>query len=190
MITFPVKAEQARRKMPWTLKLLYFLVVFGILTVLLRTFVLDSFIVSGDSMAPTIVEGDYVFINKLAYHFSPPERNDIVVGNFREDRIRVIKRIVGLPKEWIALEGNEASVRSERDGESVAVRTLYPAELIEHLGTSTDYSYRLDPYEYFLLGDNTLFSSDSREFGPIDYYAMHGKVFLNIRLKEMLFTWY
>lgn len=190
MISISKNGEQAPRKTPWTLKALYFFVVLGVSAVFLRTFVIDSFIVSGDSMAPTVVDGDYVFINKLAYLMSSPGRDDVVVGNFRDDGVRVIKRVVGLPREWIIFEGNTASVRRVGSEESLAVRTLYPEALVEHLGTSTDYAYRLDPYEYFLLGDNTLFSSDSREFGPVDYYAIHGKVFLNVSFKNKKLDWY
>ncbi len=173
-----------RRGIPLTLKILYFLAVFALCALLLRTFVIDSFVVSGDSMAPAIVPGDIVFINKLGTLFGPPLRGDIVVGNFRTDNIRVIKRVAGLPREWVVLEGNQAYVQEGREGEAHMVREIYPEQLVEHLGTSTDYSYRLDPYEYFLLGDNTLFSSDSREFGPVDAYAIQGKVFMRINLKN------
>jgi signal peptidase I len=184
IMTFQTPAESKRKAVPRTLKVLYFLAVFTVCALLLRTFVIDSFVVSGDSMAPTIIEGDIVFINKLSTLVGLPARGDIVVGNFRTDDIRVIKRVVGMPREWVVLESNQAYVREGREGEPVVVRELYPEQLKEYLGTSTDYSYRLDPYEYFLLGDNALFSSDSREFGPVDTYAIQGKVFMRVNLKE------
>lgn len=184
-MTFQSPPQSGRKTVPRTLKILYFLAVFTVCALLLRTFVIDSFVVSGDSMAPTIVEGDIVFVNKLRALFGAPARGDIVVGHFRTDNIRVIKRVVGLPREWVVLEANQAYVREGREGESKVVRELYPEQLKEHLGTSTDYSYRLDPYEYFLLGDNALFSSDSREFGPVDIYAIQGKVFMRINLKAL-----
>ena len=54
-------------------------VVVAILAIFVRIFIVDSFIVQGDSMAPTILSGDYIFINKYAYRFENPRRGDIIV---------------------------------------------------------------------------------------------------------------
>ena len=59
------------------------LLVVGIIVVLSRVFIIDTFIVKGDSMAPTIVDGDYVFVNKLIYNFREPKREEKVVLKHR-----------------------------------------------------------------------------------------------------------
>lgn len=157
-------------------------VVFSVLTaalisgIIIRIFLFDSFFVVGNSMAPAIVDGDYVFVNKLAYQNAEPAREDIVVGNFREmPGKKVIKRVVGLPREWISIEDNQLTITGSRGGEVVATRELYTDTLAAH-AAATSTRYRLDPFEYYLIGDNGLSSIDSRELGPVDNYQIDGKV--------------
>lgn len=162
-------------------KVLYLLTALILSTLAIRFFVLDSFVVIGDSMAPALTSGDYVFVNKLAYIRNTPSRGDIVVVNFREmsDK-KAIKRVVGLPNEWLFIENGTIYVTTEREGNRTEVGKLdtetYTADL------SKGYSYRLDPHEYFLMGDNGLVSVDSRDLGPVDVYDIEGKVVKRIRI--------
>lgn len=163
-------------------KTIYLITAVIVTTLLIRFFVLDSFIVIGDSMAPNLVSGDYVFVNKMAYLRSMPSRDDIVVVNFRgmSDK-KAIKRIVGLPNEWVFIENGYIHVSSEREGERVEVGKLDTEAYTKEI--AKDYSYRLDPNEYFLMGDNGLVSVDSRELGPVDVYDIEGKVIKKFRFK-------
>lgn len=150
----------------------------------MRVFIFDSFTVTGNSMAPTIQEGDYVFVNKLAYWSSKPARGDIVVGNFRGlEGTKVIKRVVALPDEWLWLENGTIHVSQERGGPSEEAGNVSDAR--ERTGESEHFSYKLDPYEYFLSGDNELASIDSFELGPVDSYHIDGKVVGVFRLLKL-----
>lgn len=161
-------------------KVVYLLVVILLTALLVRIFLIDSFVVIGNSMAPTMINGDYVFVNKTAYWFSQPARGDVVVGNFRVmTEKKVIKRVIGLPGEWIFIENGTIYVSTERTGPRTEVGMLDKESFTDEISSS--YSYRLDPFEYFLLGDNGLNSVDSRELGPIDVYAIDGKVSLKFR---------
>lgn len=164
---------------------LYIFTALSITVGLLHIFVVDSFTVRGSSMAPVVISNDYIVIFKLAYLFNEPERNDIVVGNFRNlSDAKVVKRIIGLPREWVHIENNNVSVSSSREG-----KRLYVAELNQNQGTIDDikYEYRLDPFEYFLLGDNGIYSVDSRELGPVDKYHINGRVIGSFRLRDLTF---
>lgn len=167
----------------------YVLTALIITTALVRIFVVDSFVVDGNSMAPAITSGDYVFVNKFAYWRREPERGDIVVGNFRDvPGTKVIKRVVGMPREWVRIEGNTVSVGSERDGgDAVVVAELYTEDIASHMHSTEAIAYRLDPHEYFLLGDNSILSSDSRELGPVDSYRISGQVFLGFQRSTFSF---
>lgn len=88
----------------WHYFLLFFLIV-----LFMRIFVAEGFLVRGDSMYPTIVSGDYVFVNKLAYVFSEPQRGDIVVARARSGE-RLLKRVMGLPYEWFDVDGKTTNV--------------------------------------------------------------------------------
>lgn len=137
-------------------------------------------------MSPTIQEGDHVLVNKMAYLFKVPVRNDIVVGNFRGlEGTKAIKRVSALPGEWVRLREGILIVSIERDGEGESVGTIGDVRID---GDNKDFSYRLDPYEYFLSGDNEISSIDSYELGPIDVYNIDGKVTGFFRLSELKYT--
>jgi signal peptidase I len=80
-------------------KIFFRILVVFICVLILRTFVVQGFVVRGNSMAPTIQSGDFILINKIAYIRHKPQRGDIVVAWTRDDSKRVIKRVVGLPGE-------------------------------------------------------------------------------------------
>ena len=155
--------------------------------IVIRIFFIDSFTVIGDSMAPTLVDGDYVFVNKHIYTRIMPQRGDIVVGNFRSIEPKIIKRVVGLPGEWVFIKENGMiGVAAERDSALEEVPLRNPDSVaMKTEEDSGNFTYRLDPHEYFLVGDNFRVSKDSRELGPIDAYKIDGKVFLRIRVREL-----
>lgn len=164
-------------------KLIYAALTVFALTLLLRMFVVEGFVVKGDSMSPNILSGDYVFVNKLAYLWSEPERGDIVVANPRGEKIRVLKRIIGLPGERFEIVNGSVTIRQKRLDDKVPLKELYlstnetPAVGIIHIN--------LDPQEYFALGDSRSVSIDSRELGPIDKWHIKGRVFGVFNLRSL-----
>jgi len=156
-------------------KILSVFIVAFVCAAVLRTFVVEGFIVRGDSMEPTIQSGDYIFINKLGFAWKEPKRGDIIVAKPRGEDFKVIKRIIGLPGERFAIEGGEVIIRVERLDEGVVLEETY---LEDSFTSSQGISLiKLDPQEYFALGDNREVSTDSRELGPIDKWQIKGKVF-------------
>lgn len=169
---------------PLFLKQSFQLLLVVIITgVFLRMFVIDSFIVKGNSMAPLILENDYVFVNKFAYAFgNEPGRNDIIVSKFRTENPNAIKRVIGLPRERVEISPEKIVVKNNRDDEGVILpEDMYLALANFPLnGTTTVF---LDPKEYFILGDNRMVSTDSRELGPVDKWDIAGKVVLVFRAR-------
>jgi signal peptidase I len=102
----------------WGRPLLYAIAVIAPL----RASIADWYDVPTGSMKPTIIEGDRVFVNKLAYdlkipftnwriaHWSDPARGDIVVFPSPADGIRLVKRVIGLPGDVISMQNNQLSV--------------------------------------------------------------------------------
>lgn len=160
------------------LTLLLALIMAGVV----RKFLVEAFVVRGDSMAPTIMNGDYVFINRLAYIFSEPERGHIVVALSRDPENRIIKRIIALPGERLDIHDGRVSIRSERTDPYNDIQEAYLMSSILTSGTTT---IKLDSKEYFALGDNREVSLDSRNLGPVDKWDIKGKVFFVINLKEL-----
>ena len=155
-------------------KIISVIVVVFVVTVLLRLFVFEGFIVKGDSMEPAIHSGDFVFINRLAYLGSEPKRGDVIVAVPRNMNIKVLKRVVGMPGERLSIESGKIVLRTNRTDTGQELQEIYlntpntPAVGITLI--------TLDPKEYFALGDNREVSVDSRELGPIDYWEIKGKV--------------
>lgn len=161
----------------------FFAIALFLSVAVLRTFVVDSFFVGGMSMAPALQPGDYVFVNKLAYvgESREPARGDVVVAEFRAPDVKVIKRVVGLPREWVHHASSSIQIAHSRSEEAVTVHELKNPN---PRATST-HRYRLDPHEYYLVGDNELLSADSKEYGPTDRYRIRGKVILHIRFDPL-----
>jgi len=126
------------------------------------------FQVRGSSMEPTLHDGQYLVISKLAYWLKAPGRGDIVVfhppNGISDD---YIKRIVGLPGEQIRIEGGEVLV----DG--VALEEPYVANQGAYSG-----SWKLGNDQYFVLGDNRGNSSDSHMWGTLPEENIIGKAWL------------
>lgn len=166
-------------------QLLQILLAVGIAAVILRTFVIDSFIAEGDSMAPTILSGDYIFIDKISHHFKNFSHKDIIVVNPRSDVTRIIKRIIGLPGERVEIKNDKVWIKSDRRDAGNAISETYlnfPDTPV--IGLST---IQLDPKEYFVMGDNRENSIDSRELGAVNKWDIKGRVFLVFRFWPLYF---
>ncbi len=161
--------------------LLMYILVIVVLCWIVLTYVGQRTVVSGDSMNDTLSSGDSLWIDKISYRFSDPERFDIVVFPYGEpdedgEETYYIKRIIGLPGETIYID-DEGNIYI--DGE--ILEEDYGKEVIAegHLGifAYTDEPITLGEDEYFVLGDNRNNSRDSRlsDVGNISREDLIGK---------------
>lgn len=139
--------------------LLYLLGVICIVYLVI-TFVGQRTEVRGESMMPTLSDGDNLIVDKLTYRFSDPKRFDIIVFPFQyKEDTYYIKRIIGLPGETVQI-GPDGTIYI--DGE--VLEESYGREVIapEYIGIAAD-PVQLGEDEYFVMGDNRNNSSDSRK---------------------------
>ena len=160
-----------------------------IIFVFIRVFFFSNYVVEGESMLPTLEEGNKVVVNKLGYETSDLERFDVIVfhANEKED---FVKRIIGLPGEEIEYREDQLFVNGEKVHEPFL--TQYRDEVLGGYLTG-DFTLedltgfeRVPKGKLFVLGDNRLGSWDSRQFGFVSADQVVGKV--NLRywpLKEM-----
>jgi signal peptidase I len=133
---------------------------------------LEPMLVQGQSMRPTLVPGQRVAVGPLR---APPRRGTVVVLR-RPDRdgLEVVKRVVGLPGEWVRLVGG----RLEVDGRELPEPYLAAAHAARphaHArGAALDVLLGED--EYLVLGDHRDASSDGRSFGPVRAADLIGAV--------------
>ncbi len=127
--------------------------------------VIDRVEVFNVSMEPTVMQGEVIFVNKIAYKLGDVKRGDIVTFHFSLDtKIDYIKRAIGLP-------GDEVSIN---DGK-VYVNGYELVEPYIHDLTSGDGMWVVPVDMYFVMGDNRLESADSRSWGFVAKNDLIGK---------------
>ena len=151
--------------------LVILLVSFALVFGFVRPFVMEAFWIPSGSMIPTLEIGDRVLVNKFIYRFMEPRRGDIIVfqsvDNPDED---LIKRVVGLPGDTIAVRRGHLLLNGERQKEPY---------LNKKLPDRSFYAKTKVPKGHvFVMGDNRGNSADSRVFGPPPKKNIEGEAFL------------
>ena len=147
-------------------------IIIIVIVLFIKAFIVTPIKVNGESMYPTLEEGDIMILNKTAYYFNKPKRFDIVVVDMPDEYL--IKRVIGLPGEQIEYKDNTLYV----DGKKVK-------ENFEH-GKTDDFNIKklgsdTVPEGYYLvMGDNRGNSLDSRELGFMKEEQLLGRTSLII----------
>ena len=152
------------------------LVVFGAIFALIYLFVAQFHKVSGNSMFPTMHNGDYLITEKVSYKLNNPKKEDIIVlKNPKDESQDFIKRIIALPGDTVKIENNKVFVNGGAKEE-----TYLPPDTPTKGGTylpTNGAPITMGVNQYFVIGDNRNHSSDSREWGPITKEEIVGKAF-------------
>lgn len=136
--------------------ILFLMLFFGAVYLIVE-YVGESTTVSGESMYPSLNDGDQLIVDKISYHFVEPSRFDVVVFPFRyQDDTFYIKRIVGLPGETVQISDGSVYINGR------LLDDPYGYEEIRSPGLAAA-AITLGQDEYFVLGDNRNNSADSRE---------------------------
>ncbi len=144
-------------------------VIAALISITLRIFVIEPFIVPTPSMSPTLLVGDKVIVNKLEYKFKTVKRGDIIAIYSPLEKKNLVKRVIGLPDEMISFsEDDFVYIDGNKLQESYLPASMVPAYEIK--------SYKIGSNEYFVMGDNRNNSADSRVFGPISIESIFGRV--------------
>lgn len=154
---------------------LRFIIISAVIIIPIRTWVAQPFLVRGASMEPTFDDGEYIIIDELSYYFRSPERGEVLVFRYPEDPSKFfIKRVIGLPGETIEIRDNKIFLVKDKE------RTQLKEEFLEGVLTTPDQITTLKEGEYFMMGDNRLFSSDSRRWGTLPENLIVGRAFLRL----------
>ena len=145
-----------------------------VLALIIRAFFIQVFWIPSSSMEPTLDIHDRIVVNKVAYHFREPERQEVVVfrqvapeGSSKRD---LIKRVMGLPGEELEIKNGIVYI----DGK--AVEETHPMNRdFSDFGPIT-----IPPEAYFVMGDNRPASADSRYWGFLPRENLIGPAFIRI----------
>ena len=144
------------------------------LALLIRTFIVAPYKIPSGSMHPTLLEGDRILVNKFLYRFHPPRRGDIIVFRYPEDPKRpFIKRLVGLGADAVEIREGHLIV----NGQPLTQPPLFAANRYTNQGIYGGEGQVIHVPEgaFYVLGDNSSHSHDSRMWGFVPRRLLIGK---------------
>jgi signal peptidase I len=161
---------------------------------IIRSFIFEPFRIPSGSMMPTLLEGDFIFVQKFAYGLrlpvtetkfietGNPERGDVIVFRLPSDpSINYIKRVIGLPGDEVVYERQRLTINGETVSLQRGTEASFDAPVfVEDLDgrvhdilvsnpqfSTRDGTYRVPEGHYFVMGDNRDRSRDSRFIGAV-----------------------
>jgi len=170
------------------------LFVAAVLALIIRTFVVQAFKIPSGSMEDTLLIGDHLLVNKFIYGLQvpgidgrflairEPQRGDIVVFEFPEDRDRsfwsrrdFIKRIIGLPGDTVEIRNKQLLINGRP---YVTPESVYK-DGTQLPGTRDNLPpVKVPAGQYFMMGDNRDRSYDSRFWGFVSFAEIKGLAFV------------
>lgn len=127
--------------------------------------------IEGDSMQPTLKDGERLLVHRWLYAVQEPQRGDVVALQPPDDASLSVKRIIALPGETVGFDGGRIFV----DG-----RQLHEPYISRHLqsrgGALSNNTYQVAAGCYFVLGDNRAVSVDSRHYGAVPRRSLVGPI--------------
>ncbi len=178
-----------------------------ILLVIIRSFLLQTFVITSGSMEDTLLVGDFLMVNRAALGspvpgtdlripgYSEPRRGEVLVFDpAHEDRMKLVKRLVGMPGDTLRMEDKVLFINGEMQNEPY-VKWLDPdgddrhpwmdwqrdhlvggVDPLEYDPTRDNWGPLVVPEDhYFMLGDNRDASLDSRYWGLLERWRLEGR---------------
>ncbi len=169
-----MKTKTFKSNLHWIFDWSETIVVAFIMALIIRAFFLQVFWIPTGSMLPTLGIGDRIVVNKVAFHFREPRRQEIIVfrqvafdGSPKND---LIKRLMGLPGETLEVKDGIVYINNEK------IEETHPMNL-----DFSDFGPVVVPDDaYFVMGDNRPASADSRYWGFLPKRNVIGPTFLRI----------
>lgn len=154
------------------------IVIALVVSMLMRTFVVQTFFIPSGSMEPTLQIGDRIIVSKLSVELGTINRGDILVFKSPPSEhcggtpvTDLVKRVIGLPGDTLTSIGNTIYVNGK------ALKETWPhiEPLLPAIGKVV-----VPANHYFMMGDNHPDSCDSRYWGSVPKSDVIGKVFLRV----------
>lgn len=134
--------------------------------------------VDGSSMYPTLKDHDIAFSG--LWNTDKIERFDIVVIRLEDKDKYIVKRVIGLPNETVAVYDDVLYINGEPIEQPFLDEEYVTSQRINGIFTYDIEEIQLNDDEYYVLGDNRINSQDSRYYGPFHQSQIVSKDFLII----------
>lgn len=136
------------------------------LAFLIRVIFFQTFVVSNNSMEPTLIDGSEILVVNRSIKANKINRFDIIVFKDRKNDFNLVKRVIGIEGDIIEIKNRSLYINNKV---LIFAKGLFQSEY---------YIYEVGENALFVLGDNIFQSEDSRHFGSIKMDDVIGKVFL------------
>ena len=151
----------------------------ALIAIIIRTFLVGPYKIPTGSMRPTLLEGDRIFVDKVTYRFRPPQRGEIVVFKYPLDPKKdFVKRLVAFGGEEVEIKDGMVWINGKQLREPAQFRSYYYYNRNDWPFAQEGQVFKVPADSYFVLGDNSAQSSDSRNWGFVPKKYMVGKAFL------------
>ena len=162
-----------------------------LLALFIRTFIVQAFKIPSGSMIPTLEIGDHILVNKLSYglrmpfleryllQYAQPQRNDVVVFIYPEDRSKdFIKRVIAVGGDTVEVRSKKVFINGKQVEDPHGHFMGYDPQA-GAAGSGDEFGPKTVPQNHiFVMGDNRDRSYDSRFWGFVDLNDVRGKAFL------------
>ena len=151
----------------WGQSLLYA----GIVALFIRTFFFQAYRIPTGSMIPTLKIGDHLISNKVVYKLREPLRGEVIIFIYpKNPRKTFVKRLIGLPGDKVRINDGKIFINGKQITISqIASRYYYPQ------GPYGENEVKVPKNSFYVLGDNTTNSNDSRFWGFVPEKNLAGK---------------
>lgn len=170
-----MKEEIKKEGIEWLKAFAIGIIIFAFI----RMFFFSNYVVEGESMMPTLQDGNKLVVNKIGYQIGELDRFDVIVFHANEEE-DYVKRLIGLPGDRIEYRDDQLYINGTKYDEPYLEKYRKQVfggkltgnfTLMELTGKET-----VPKDKIFVLGDNRLGSRDSREFGFVSVDQVVGKV--------------
>ncbi len=175
------------------LEIVRIIILAFVIIIPVRVFLFQPFFVQGASMEPNFEDGQYLIVNEFGYKdteinldshkivsvkpFKKIQRQKVIIFRYPLNiKNFFIKRVIGLPGEKVQIKDGEVIIFNKNNPQGFVLKENQ--YLPKGLRTAGDLTIQLKKNEYFVMGDNRTFSSDSRIWGPVPKKDIIGKVVL------------
>ncbi|MGK9288774.1 signal peptidase I [Staphylococcus warneri] len=156
------------------------------LVFLIGKFVGQPYTIKGDSMDPTLKDGERVVVNIMGYKIGDVKKGNVIVfhANKKDD---YVKRVIGVPGDKVQYKKDQLYINGKKQDEPYLnynekrkqieyIEYITGTFQVKDLANANPKSNVIPKGKYLVLGDNREVSKDSRSFGLIDKDQIVGKV--------------
>ena len=153
--------------------------VAALIALVIRSFILGPYKIPTGSMRSTLLEGDRIFVDKVTYRFRLPKRGEVIVFKYPMDPKKdFVKRLIAFAGEEVEIRDGSVYIDGKRQVELDGVPSPYYYNRNDWSFGKEGQRFPVPADSFFVLGDNSAHSSDSRYWGFVPRKNLIGRAFL------------